>query len=321
MSKRLPASTLVSVVIPLYNKAAHIRQALDSVLSQSLPAFEVIVVDDGSTDGGGDLVRGYKDPRVRLVAQANAGVSAARNRGISEARADWIAFLDADDTWEPRFLERVLAVVGADGGIDVVFTNFTRTEASSVEFTKDQPSGPVADYLGFFVARNGRGVNSSCVLIRRNVLEQAGAFPVGVRHGEDIDCWTRLALSGASFYYVPEVLARYHTDAENRAMSADPLAFVNSHEPILASCVRFRDAGRIPAHLAASVERFVQFMHLRHARMLVDAGDNPESRRVLRTQCRPSLCGWGRYSRAYLRACVPKGLLEFSRVARGFLKP
>lgn len=318
MSKMFSPPTLVSVVIPLYNKASHIRRALDSVLSQSHPEFELIVVDDGSTDGGGDLVREYKDPRVRLITQDNAGVSVARNRGISEAKADWIAFLDADDSWSLRFLERTLAPINVNADVDVVFTNISHPCESLKHLPKNLQGGYVEDYLDFFVTHRGAGVTSSSVLVRKVVLERMGAFPVGLRYGEDIDCWTRLALGDARFYYVPEQLAAVYTGAENRAMNADPAVFLNSHKPILASVAQFENAGRIPSPLISSVERFVQFMLLSHARRLVDVGRHADSRRVLRSQCRPSLCGWARYSRAYLRACLPTGFLELSRAARGF---
>jgi len=98
----------VSVVIPLYNKGPHIARALNSVLAQTFQDFEVIVVDDGSTDDGAEVVRGVDDPRIRLIQQENRGVSAARNRGIEAARAELIAFLDADDEWLAEHLETII---------------------------------------------------------------------------------------------------------------------------------------------------------------------------------------------------------------------
>jgi glycosyltransferase involved in cell wall biosynthesis len=94
----------VSVIIPLYNKGKYIARALDSVYAQTFEYFEVIVVDDGSTDDGPDIVRKYDDPRLRLIQQANAGPGAARNRGVRESTGPWVAFLDADEEWLMDFL-------------------------------------------------------------------------------------------------------------------------------------------------------------------------------------------------------------------------
>ena len=95
----------VSVIIPLYNKGKYIARALDSVFSQTYQDYEVIVVDDGSTDNGPEIVKQYNDPRLRLIHQENAGPGAARNKGISESKGEFLSFLDADDEWLPEFLE------------------------------------------------------------------------------------------------------------------------------------------------------------------------------------------------------------------------
>ncbi|MBI3210154.1 MAG: glycosyltransferase family 2 protein [Candidatus Solibacter usitatus] len=101
----------VSVLVPLYNKADHIRRCIDSVLEQTYADFELIVVDDGSTDGSGTIVAEYRDPRLRMIHQKNAGPGAARNRGAKEARAEWLAMVDADDAWEKDYLEHSLHAV------------------------------------------------------------------------------------------------------------------------------------------------------------------------------------------------------------------
>ena len=108
-------SVNVSVIIPLYNKAPFLRRALDSVRAQTYGDFEAILVDDCSTDGGGDLAAVYPDRRFRTISQKNAGPGAARNRGIAEARGQLLAFLDADDEWMPGFLEKSLACLAGHG--------------------------------------------------------------------------------------------------------------------------------------------------------------------------------------------------------------
>src|SRR5215210_566395 len=105
----------ISVVVPLYNKATFVRRTLNSIAQQTYTDFEVIVVDDGSTDGGAGIVLTEGDPRVRVVTQENMGPGAARNRGISEARGELIAFLDADDEWFPRYLEEGVRLLDESG--------------------------------------------------------------------------------------------------------------------------------------------------------------------------------------------------------------
>lgn len=101
----------ISVVIPLFNKGPYIARTLDSVLKQTFQDFKVIVVDDGSTDDGAEIVRGFDDPRIQLIQQPNQGESVARNRGVDESLSDFVAFLDADDEWMPKHLETILKLI------------------------------------------------------------------------------------------------------------------------------------------------------------------------------------------------------------------
>src|SRR5581483_11097181 len=115
----------ISVIVPLYNKAPYVRRALESINGQTLSDFEVIVVDDGSSDEGPHIVSQYPDPRFRMIAQTNAGPGAARNRGIAEARGEYIAFLDADDEWEPCYLEESLRLLSAHSDAASVSSGYT----------------------------------------------------------------------------------------------------------------------------------------------------------------------------------------------------
>src|ERR1700742_2594037 len=105
----------VSVVVPLYNKARFVRRTIDSILGQRFTDFEVIVVNDGSSDGGEKIVEAISDPRLRLISQPNAGPGAARNRGLAEARGEYVAFLDSDDEWLPDFLTIAVSALDASG--------------------------------------------------------------------------------------------------------------------------------------------------------------------------------------------------------------
>lgn len=210
----------VSVIIPLYNKARHIRRALDSVMAQTMQDFEVIVVDDGSTDGGGDVAREVSDSRIRLIAQENRGVSAARNRGIHEASFEQIAFLDADDEWLPSFLETVTGLrerhpeAGAFATAYRVCRGDTSTRPAFVGCVQSPDGGLLDDY--FLAALGPEPVWTSAVMIPKHVFGQVGNFPVGVRRGEDVNMWERIALR-YRVAWSPVEGAVYHLSADNRS--------------------------------------------------------------------------------------------------------
>ena len=121
---------MISVVIPLYNKEKQIERTLRSVFAQTYTDFEIIVVNDGSTDRSAAVVESLNDPRIRLVTQKNAGVSAARNRGIREARGEYIALLDGDDEWKPEFLETMTALTEKYPQCEVFAGNYTQVDSS-----------------------------------------------------------------------------------------------------------------------------------------------------------------------------------------------
>jgi glycosyltransferase involved in cell wall biosynthesis len=193
----------ISVVIPLYNKAPYIQRTLDSVLTQTVQDFEIVVVDDGSTDGGADLVRQYIDPRIRLIKQANAGVSSARNRGIAEAKADLIAFLDADDEWRNNYLEKILELKSCYPEFKIFATSYFLEEANG-DLSMPEISGlPVLEqgqkWEGvinnyFQVALKDAPFCTCSMVVEKQALNVVGGFPIGVSRGEDTDTWIRLAM-------------------------------------------------------------------------------------------------------------------------------
>jgi glycosyltransferase involved in cell wall biosynthesis len=212
---------LISVVIPLYNKVRHIKRALDSVLAQTFTDFEAIVINDGSTDGSGKVVERFTDPRIRPVSQQNAGVSAARNRGIKEARGELVAFLDADDEWLPGHLVTIFRLAGRYpecGAFATAYRIVRATGREAVPVFDGIPRHPWEGVLQsyFHIALTSDIIWTSAVAVPRRVFETCGLFPVGVAFGEDVDMWCRIALQfPAAFSTHPSAV--YHMDSDNRS--------------------------------------------------------------------------------------------------------
>jgi hypothetical protein len=216
-----------SVVIPLYNKAAYISTTIASVLAQSCTDFEIVVVDDGSTDGGDLLVAQLGAPQLRLIRQANAGVASARNRGIREARGQWVVFLDADDWQHPEFLAHLVRAQRA--------CPEARTVATDYVCLADQPrlwpphwrtpeGSPVIERITDLPARwmQGQSLCSSAVAAQRDLLEaMQPCFPTGESHGEDLDLWFRLA-EKSPVALVRTPLAAYRVSVQDSLSAAQP---------------------------------------------------------------------------------------------------
>lgn len=197
---------VIDVVIPMRDGARTIRAALASVAAQSLPARQIIVVDDGSSDGSGDLVDGW--PGVRVIRTPPRGVSHARNTGINASDASHVVFLDCDDLWHPEKLRRQYAVFAANPQAALVTCDHVQADpdGSLIAGTLDAPRlrGHVFDgILAGGLAIRGW---SSSAMVRRDALVDCGGFDESLDFGEDIDLWLRLA-RGSAFDYCPEVLS------------------------------------------------------------------------------------------------------------------
>ncbi|AKB30474.1 putative glycosyl transferase [Methanosarcina siciliae T4/M] len=212
---------LVSVIIPLYNKEPYISHSLNSVLGQSFQNFEIVVIDDGSTDKSAEVVKGFTDPRIRLIKQENAGVSAARNKGIEESKADLIAFLDADDEWTPSFLETVLRLREKYPEAGAYATSYNILKNGDLKPARYNavPPAPWEGLLQSYfltVATGEHPVCSSAVCIPKKIFSKVGIFQIGAWWGEDDDLWGRIALK-YPIAFSREIGAIYHKEATNRA--------------------------------------------------------------------------------------------------------
>ena len=184
-----------SVVIPLFNKQHHIERTIESVLQQTFTDFEIIVINDGSTDRSEALVSQIDDPRIRLVTQENLGAGAARNSGIKLAKGELVALLDADDQWHPFFLEQITTLIKAYPEHSVYATAFAyvhekrSTPANYSIAIKEHGS------VNFFEASCLSSIlSSSSIAFRKNVVEQVGLLDTTIVSGQDTDYWIRIGL-------------------------------------------------------------------------------------------------------------------------------
>lgn len=214
-----PPTPRVTTVIPAYNAARTITRTLESALTQTITDVEVIVVDDGSTDTTRDIVAAAEDPRVRLIAQPNGGVAAARNTGIANAQGEWVAFLDSDDLWLPHKLERQLELMAASPGC--------MASQASAYFVDDQLRPlklrrcvPVADPLLTFLRFQNLPNAASSWIVRRTLLERIGGFDPGLEILEDWEFSLRLARH-ANPLCIDEPLTLYRVHPGNRSRNLD----------------------------------------------------------------------------------------------------
>jgi glycosyltransferase involved in cell wall biosynthesis len=215
---------VISVVIPTHNRAHLVRRAVASALAQTFADLEVIVVDDGSTDGTGALLASLTDPRVRaLRLPRRTGAARARNAGVAAARGEWIAFLDSDDEWTADKLARQAALAGGDGAPSVVTCICAVRRGDDVRHTP-APDDLVADDMFTHLLRwNRRPPTTSAYLVARRALLEVGGFDERLPSAQDIDLWLRLAQARHAFAAVAAPLVVKH-EHDGPQISRDAVA-------------------------------------------------------------------------------------------------
>jgi glycosyltransferase involved in cell wall biosynthesis len=218
------SSIYISVVIPLYNKQNAIAATLQSVLAQTYTNYEIIVVDDGSTDRSAEVAETILQEctvygvecKGKVVRKANGGVSSARNRGIQEAKYDYIALLDGDDLWDEHYLEEQVKLIqdfpdAKMWGINYAFVKYGTT----TKYNQGLGDGYRGYVKNYFETKHGDLYCSSSVIIRKNAFDITGYFDERIAYSEDLDMWYRIILHYPVVFY-DKVLAYYNQDAENR---------------------------------------------------------------------------------------------------------
>lgn len=200
---------LVSVIMPAYNAAPYVREAIESVFTQAYEPIELVVVDDGSVDGTADIVKSF--PAVTYVFQTNAGSGAARNRAIQKARGEFFTFLDADDRFAPGRLVLQKEALDADPGLDMVFgmvREFISPELD--EATKSSIRPPAAEPMPF--------MSPNVMLIRRAAFERVGPFSTALRVGVTVDWMARGSEAGLRHASVPQVVLERRLHTQNNGL-------------------------------------------------------------------------------------------------------
>ncbi|MGD0199377.1 MAG: glycosyltransferase family 2 protein [Bryobacteraceae bacterium] len=276
----------VSVIVPLYNKAKYVMRALASIAGQTCGDYEVIVVDDGSTDGSGELAAGFGDARFRVVQQANAGPGAARNRGVAEAQGDLIAFLDADDAWLPEYLEssvRLLEACGPEvatvtsGYIDfppgVSREALWRRRGITEGIQKVTPSTPIQKLVHMLAY-----MWPCSTVARVEVLRRWGGFydRNSCRYGEDALLFLKVLLNESVCFHM-RPLAQFHRDASSlsgRYQGTRPVEpFLLDPDEVASAC---------PAELLPLLRQFYAARAAKTAGVLGYWGDCRNARRLFR---------------------------------------
>lgn len=203
----------VSIIVPTHNRADFLQGTLDSVLAQTFDDFEILVVDDGSTDDTAACVRAFSDTRVQLIQQSQQERAAARNNGIEHARGEYLAFLDDDDLWQPDFLARTIDAFTSPQ-LGVVYGGWSFIDARS-EPLPEAPHLPQIRGTGRDDFFRACFFPTSAALVRRARLDQVGAFDASLVPVEDWDLWLRMAIRGIEFNFVPAPLLRYRLHEQN----------------------------------------------------------------------------------------------------------
>lgn len=219
-----------SVVIPLYNKKQYIQDTIWSVLNQTYQDFEIIVVDDGSSDGSAEEVKKIQSDKVRLICQENQGVAVARNTGIYNAAGTYVSFLDADDEWKADYLETVNALTETYPQSDIFVTAYAVDMGNGKInlSTRLEPEQGCLDSYWLTLAKGYDFVWTSVTTIGRDALIKAGCFKPGEKIGQDLDMWARVARNNPKVAYSSRICARYNRAADGNARTRVRIAWAGA---------------------------------------------------------------------------------------------
>lgn len=211
---------LVSVIVPSFNHARYLRECIDSVLAQDHPAIELIVVDDGSSDGSLELLRSYGD-RIRLLQQQGGRQARARNLALAVARGELVAFLDSDDRYRPGRISAAVAAFRAHPQAALVWADYAFIDAEGRPQGEMRWVSPGADFRRVLIA--GNPICNATATVRRAVLDEIGGFDERVPRVCDGAAWTQIAARGHVFVHLPQVVLDYRLHGGNDSARFAPM--------------------------------------------------------------------------------------------------
>jgi GT2 family glycosyltransferase len=299
----------VTVVVPAYNAGQYIGATLESALNQDFDSFEIIVVDDGSTDGTHTIVEKYRDRGVVLVRQSNAGLGAARNRALSNARGRFVALLDSDDLWEPDYLRTMVGFLDLNPDVSIAFSDTLFFGVSKFVGRRFQEVYPPCPPITFAKVAALISHVSCAATLRREVFTRVGVFDEHMLGTEDFDLWLRALHAGCRIEPVSKVLVHYRRHAST--LSSNGIVMYSS---ALKALEKWRSHASLGIEERQAVERtYLQmqsYLDVRHAVDHIHNGEYSLARSALRRACK-SRPKW-RYRAAQIGLAVAPGITRLA---------
>lgn len=261
-----------SVVIPLFNKELYIERAITSVLKQTHPPCEILVIDDGSTDSGPSIVRKINAPRLRIISQRNSGVSASRNLGIALSKGDLISFLDADDQWLPSYLQTIKNLWHARPNLGLYSTGFRLIKGKSIY--RDIRAKSLDIYYGnyFDLIDKGGLVCSSSVSIPKAVFDSVGYFRIDHCVEEDLEMWFRIAIT-YPIAYSSRICSLYYYGVPGSACVSQRNTLKSA---LITSFAEYRNSSVYKNADSRKIAAYVERKHFNNLCRLLISNDNTD---------------------------------------------
>ncbi|MBW4574226.1 MAG: glycosyltransferase [Aphanothece sp. CMT-3BRIN-NPC111] len=268
----------VSVIITTYQRASLVTQAIKSVLAQSYKDYEIIVVNDGSTDNTAEVLNKFQD-KIKIIHQNNKGLSFARNIAIQNSQGQYIAFLDDDDVWLPTKLEKQIALLEANNKIGLIYSDMSYFDEKEIfpETTAKKRPLPLARISWMLFPYPNLTPRPSSVVVRRETLDEIGLFDESLTACEDYDLWLRISEKWL-VYYLDEPLTMYRLSDTNMSKNKERV-LINSLQVQEKAIERHPDYRRLPVNL---LERGYYKFYLDLARLYLNRSEGDKARQVIR---------------------------------------